>query len=106
MPGKRNVLGATKHLAIGEVWEGEGPPPKGEFRQAAVCCSPDAATAWAYSHGAWGTVGDFDLWQFTLEPEDDVEVLRQWGARIVEVRVYNRVKKSRLVWLGERTVRG
>jgi len=52
----------------------------------------------------FNVAGTFDLWQFSLVPEDHVEVLPMWGGRIVEVRVFNRVVKSRLVWVGERTV--
>ncbi|OZF47553.1 hypothetical protein CH292_19200 [Rhodococcus sp. 14-2470-1a] len=74
----------------------------GEFVQPGVCLSPDPATAWAYSHGAWRTPGTFDLWQLWLADEDEVHVLPQWGHRIVEVRVHNRIKKSRLVWIAER----
>jgi hypothetical protein len=84
--------------------EANGPRPTGEFRPTYVCASPDPATAWAYSHGAWRSSGTFDLWQFSLDTTDDVEVLRQWGARIVEVRIHGRIRKARLTWVGERTV--
>jgi len=84
-PGKRNIHSS-------------------EFRQPAVCASLDAATAWAYSHGAWKSKGTFDLWQFRLADSDEVEVRSMFGPRIVEVRVHNRVRKGRLVWVGERTV--
>ena len=79
-------------------------PDGSEFRQPAVCASLDAATAWAYSHGAWKSTGTFDLWQFSLVDDDAVEVRSFWGARIVEVRVHNRIRKARLRWIGERTV--
>ena len=75
-----------------------------EFRQGGVCCSTDPATAWAYSHGAWRSVGTFDLWEFLLDPADEVHVLPMWGGRIIEVRVHNRIKKRRLLWVAERTV--
>lgn len=93
VPGQRNHHGATRN--------DDGT----EFRQPAVCASPDPATAWAYSHGAWNSTGTFDLWQFWLVDGDDVEVRRMWGARIVEVRVHNRIRKARVVWVAERTVR-
>jgi hypothetical protein len=75
-----------------------------EYVQQSVSFSPDPATAWAYSHGTWGTVGVFDLWQAWLQPSDEVHILPMWGGRIVEVRVHNRIVKSRLTWVGERTV--
>lgn len=90
MPGRRNITGP--------VVNGDG----SEWRQPCVCASPDPATAWAYSHGAWRSTGTFDLWQFWLEDADEVHVLPQWGSRIIEVRVHNRIRKARLIWVGER----
>ena len=92
LPGKRNHHGPALN--------DDGT----EFRQPAVCAALDAATAWAYSHGAWKSTGTFDLWQFDLVEDDDVEVRRCWGPRIIEVRVHNRIRKGRLHWVGERTV--
>lgn len=96
VPGHRNMMGPTYH--------DPDDPSKGEFRQDGICLAVDAATAWAYSHGTWKTVGTFDLWQVWLVSTDEVHILPQWGDRIVEVRVKNRIKKARLVWVGERTV--
>lgn len=96
VPGKRNVAGPTYH--------DPEDPDMGEFVQPGVCLSPDPATAWAYSHGAWRSTGVFDLWQLSLVSTDEVHILPQWGARIVEVRVHNRIPKSRIVWVGEREV--
>lgn len=96
VPGKRNVAGPTYH--------DPDDPDAGEFVQPGVCLSPDPATAWAYSHGAWRSTGTFDLWQVWLEPADEVHVLPMWGDRVVEVRVHNRIRKARLVFIGERTV--
>ena len=76
-----------------------------EYRQPGVCTSPDAATAWAYSHDIWRFPGTYDLWQFWLKDTDDVEILRHWGDRIIEVRVHNRIMKRRLHWVGERTIK-
>lgn len=92
VPGKRNYHGPALN--------DDGT----EFRQPAVCTSLDATTAWAYSHGAWGSTGTFDLWLFWLDKEDSVEVRSFWGTHITEVRVHNRIFKSRLSWVGERTV--
>lgn len=96
VPGKRNVNGPTFH--------DPDDPSRGEFTQPGVCLSPDPATAWAYSHGCWRSNGIFDLWQLSLATSDEVHVLSQWGSRILEVRVHNRIPKGRLVWVGERTV--
>lgn len=102
MPGKRNIAGP--------VWHGlddTGTPHddgRGEFLQPGVCLAPSPAAAWDYSHGAWRSKGTFDLWQLTLEPADEVHILPQWGAQLIEIRVHNRIKKSRLIWVGERTV--
>lgn len=95
VPGLRNINGPTYH---------DGTPESGEFRQEAVCASPDPATAWSHSHGAWKSGGTFDLWQFWLEPTDHVEILPMWGGRVVEVRIFGRIRKARLRWIGERTV--
>lgn len=104
VPGKRNVAGPR--------WNGTEDDPNiddnrdlgaGEFRQAGVCFSPSPATAWGHSHGCWRSVGTFDLWQVDLIDTDEVHVNPQWGATIIEVRVHNRIPKSRLIWVGERT---
>lgn len=84
-PGKRNIHSS-------------------EFRQPAVCTSADPVIAWNYSHGAWKSKGTFDLWQFYLEPTDEVEIRNIWGDRLLEIRIYNRIKKARLIWIGERSV--
>lgn len=98
LPLQRNVLGPVFHGLDGED---DG---RGEFLQPAVCLSPTPATAWAYSHGAWKTEGVFDLWEVRLDHTDEVHILPMWGDHIVEVRVHNRIPKSRLIWIGERTV--
>ena len=102
VPGRRNIAGPVRQPPRPAGVDAQDWP--GEFRQSAVCASLDAATAWSYSHGAWGSTGSFDLWQFLLVDGDDVQVLRQWGPRVVEVRVHNRVRKARLLWVGERKV--
>src|SRR5664279_2611949 len=66
-----------------------------EFIQPAISASLDAATAWNYSHGAWKSKGEFDLWQFWIAGSDDVRVNNLWGKRIIEVRIHNRIPKSR-----------
>lgn len=101
--GRRGVTGP-----IYNVWgvddNGEPCLIPGEWRADYVCFSPTPVTAWNYSHGAWRTKGTFDLWSVVLEDTDEVHINPQWGSKIVEVRVHNRIKKARLVWVGERTV--
>jgi len=104
VPGRRNIAGPVLHGTDADGRAIRDEDGSIEFRQPGVCFSLDPATAWAYSHGAWRSTGTFDLWQVWLEPTDEVHVLPMWGARVVEVRVHNRLKKSRLHWIGERTV--
>lgn len=96
MPGKRNIAGPA--------WHNGEDDSDGEFVQPMICFSLDPATAWSYSHAVWKSVGTFDLWQATLDPTDEVHVQPGWGSRIHEVRVANRIPKSRLVWIGERVI--
>lgn len=97
VPGRRNHHGPVFH------WDEDGNETSAEYRQDSVSFGPTPALAWAYSHGAWKSVGTFDLWEVQLEPTDEVHVQPMWGDRIVEIRVHNRIKKSRLIWVGERT---
>lgn len=99
VPGQRNINGPTFHGLSGED---EG---LGEYRQESISFSTDPATAWNYSHGTWKTKGTFDLWQVYLISTDEVHIQPNWGDRIVEVRVRNRIPKRRLIWIGEREVR-
>lgn len=104
MPGKRNISGPVYHGTNPDgstIVDDDG---VAEFLQRGVCFSATPARAWDYSHGAWRTKGTFDLWMVELESSDEVHILPQWGGTIVEVRVHNRIPKSRLVWVGERTV--
>lgn len=103
MPGQRNISGPVYHGVNDDGSRIEDDDGSVEFRQQMVCFSPDPATAWRYSHGAWGSKGKFDLWQVELIPSDEVHILPNWGGEIVEVRVNNRIKKSRLTWVGERS---
>lgn len=105
-PGQLNICGPVFHA------EGMDPDdPRyadvvaaGEFRQDSLCFSLDPATAWAYSHAAWGSVGTFDLWQVQLVDSDEVHVLPMWGAGVAEVRVRNPIDRHRLRYIGERCV--
>lgn len=105
LPGKRNITGPFWHgNQTNQNIDGNEDIGEGEFLQRGICFSPDPATAWAYSHDIFRVPGMYDLWQVELEPSDEVHILPQWGSRIVEVRVFNRIYKRRLTWVGEREV--
>lgn len=105
VPGKLNVQPSKHVYGVDPEDENyEYLKKQGYYRQDSVSFSADPATAWSYSHGAWGTEGTFDLWQVFLTKDDAVFVSPMWGGRIVEVRVRNRIHKRRLLWVGERTV--
>lgn len=104
VPGKRNVVGPLYHGTPTDTNEDNEDLGAGEFRQPGVCFSPTPVRAWNYSHGAWRSKGTFDLWSVVLTDSDEVHILPMWGDQIVEVRVHNRIPKSRLVWVAERTV--
>ena len=104
VPGKRNFKGPIYHGTPDNVNDRNEDLGAGEFLRPSVCFATSPLTAWDYSHGCWKSVGTFDLWQVVLVDADEVHINPQWGARIIEVRVHNRIPKSRLAWVGERTV--
>lgn len=97
VPGKKNFAGYGDYT---NSVTGEDEV----YLQPSLSFSTTPATAWNYSHGVWKTAGTFDLWEVYLLPEDEVHINPMWGSRIIEVRVHNRIMKSRLVWVGERTI--
>lgn len=105
VPGKRGVTGPVWHgNATNQNISPNEDIGEGEWLAPYVCFSPTPVRAWEYSHGAWRSEGTFDLWSVVLTETDEVHINPQWGAHIIEVRVHNRIPKSRLVWVGERTV--
>lgn len=75
-----------------------------EWRMSAVCMSPSPQTAWDYSAGTIGDTGEtWDLWQIRLADTDEIHVRPDFGPYLIEIRVANRIPKSRLWWVGERT---
>lgn len=101
MPGKPSVGGNVYPLGANGAEDRTKPP----WRQNSVSASPDPATAWTYLGPARRVGGAFDLWQFWLAPEDKIVRRRRENGVVVEVRVGNRIRKSRLHWIGERTER-
>ena len=104
----RTRLASIKKLGLvprrPRVSHTEGDDEDDGFRQDGVCFSLDPTTAWNYSHGVFKVPGTYDLWQVWLAPKDEVHILPMWGGRVIEVRVMNRIFKSRLHWVGERTL--
>lgn len=95
-PGKCNHHGPTWHNGQDET--------DGEFLQPMICFSPSPATAWNYSHEAWGSTGTFDLWQVYPNQLDEIHILPVHGDMVAEIRVANGIPEHRLIWIGERTV--
>lgn len=104
----RTRLASIKRLGLVPgrltVTHKEGGAEDDGFRQSAVCFATDPTTAWNYSQAVFKVPGTYDLWQVWLEHTDSVHVLPMWGARVIEVRVANRIFKRRLHWVGERTI--
>jgi hypothetical protein len=74
------------------------------FRQPGVCLGPTPSFAWGYSAAIFGEPGtDWDLWQVSVVPGDEVRVQPTYMAVLGEARVHNRIPKSRIWWVGERT---
>lgn len=77
-----------------------------DFRQPLVCLSSDPKTAWSLSGSVFGKPGQtWDLWQVKVDKTDDLRTLPTYGGNhIGEFRIANRIPKSRLWWVGERTI--
>jgi len=84
-----------------------GSIPAVHDEQLVVCFGTGPAAAWRLSGNMrWARhITCWDLWQTEAGPMDAVFVLPEWGNRIKEVRIGNRVPKSRLTWIGERSTR-
>lgn len=69
-----------------------------------LCLSSSPSAAWGLS-GAVGcrAVSGWDLWQVHLTDSDEVHILPTWGAWVTEIRVANRIPKSRLWYVAHRS---
>lgn len=70
-----------------------------------LCFSTDPWYAWRLS-GDMGWVPEgttWDLWQTEVASTDAVHIRAEYGPRIMEVRIANRIPKSRLHWIAERS---
>ena len=71
----------------------------------AVCLGTSPSHAWSLSGAIFGEVGDeWDCWQVALDDGDAVYPLPFYGNRLKEVRVANRIPKSRVWLVGSRTM--
>jgi hypothetical protein len=80
-------------------------PVTSTFRCGYICLSQSPSLAWSLSAGAFGERGqEWDCWQVSLAPDDEVEVRPFFGNRIQEFRVRNPIPKSRVWFIGHRQV--
>lgn len=71
-----------------------------------VCLGTSPSHAWSLSGALWADRGSsWDLWQVTLDVGDEVHPLPFYGHRLDEVRVANRIPKSRVWFVATREVR-
>jgi hypothetical protein len=95
MPGRRSI----RHP--------EEPPEDADarawwaWRAPYICFGTSPSTAWDLGLIVRGVT--YDLWEVYLRPQDEVYVLPTYGPQVDEIRLYNRVPKSRLIFVGERT---
>lgn len=70
-----------------------------------LCLSQSASQAWMLSGAAAGERGDdWDLWQVTLDHDDEVHVRPFQGNRIQELRVHNDIPRTRVWFVATRTI--
>lgn len=83
-------------------------PTAGRFDDTfkAVCLGTSPSHAWSLSGAVFAERGQsWDLWQVTLDVDDEVHPLPFTGYRLEEVRVANRIPKSRVWYVATREVR-
>jgi hypothetical protein len=90
MPGSRPTIGSIPSVHDGHQ---------------VVCLATDPLVGWSLSGNmSWARdLGvDWDLWQVSLADDDMTFVRAEYGGHIQEVRVGNRIPKSRVTFLGTR----
>lgn len=71
----------------------------------AVCLGTSPSHAWSLSGGIWAERGaEWDLWQVTLDDDDEVHPLPFFGHRLHEIRVANPIPKRQVWYVASRTV--
>lgn len=77
-----------------------------EASNLAVCLGTSPSHAWSLSGGIWADrESEWDLWQVSLDANDEVHPLPFFGNRLEEVRVANRIPKSRVWYVATRKVK-
>lgn len=80
-------------------------PSQGVETIQAVCLGTSPSHAWSLCGALWGQQDEtWDLWQVNLDDTDTTHVLGCDGHRLGEIRVANRIPKSRVWHVGTRTV--
>lgn len=98
MPGKKPTC------MTGESGDEELDKAMREWRAPYVCLGTSPSIAWGLSGDIFGEpLQLWDLWQVQLEANDEVHVNPIFGRHVTEVRVHNRIYKSRVWWVAERT---
>lgn len=70
-----------------------------------VCLGTSPLTAWALSGALSGERGEeWDLWEVEISADDEVHYRPHIGTLLDEVRVANRIPKSRVWRVGSRTI--
>ena len=67
-----------------------------------LCFGPTPSFAWSLSAGyADGSEAEeWDLWQVTVDDNDEVHVMPRKGPHPHEIRIYNSVPPDRVFWCG------
>lgn len=84
---------------------------QGDWRPPYVCFSDDAYLAWILSGAMWPEIESWDLWQCNFESQTSfnhyeiiLDTYRDSGRHYIkEYRIYSRVYKRDLIYLGSRT---
>jgi hypothetical protein len=88
-PGCRPTIGTAKTVTDGRHM---------------ICLGTTPSAAWGLSGAMpWACdVDGWDLWQLQLVDTDEVHINPMGGCVVEEVRVANRIPKSRIWWVGSR----
>lgn len=80
-------------------------PHEGFETVKAVCLGTSPSHAWSLCGALWGQRGEtWDLWQIALDDGDECIAMPWEGFRLGEIRVANRIPKSRVWHVGSRTI--
>lgn len=98
------LMGPAPEPRMGRPLRGQAREVDDEASVLAVCLGTSPSHAWSLSGALWAERGDvWDLWQVVLDEGDAVHPLPFYGHRLDEFRVANRIPKSRIWLVGQRT---